>query len=263
VNRLASRVGVRATSVGLLLAGVAGGVYLGQGDQVQAKSVETNLVVQADAAELDLLKERHAEHAAARAPQRKAQADAAQKAAAEAKAAAGRARKLEKAAIAKKAAEKKVAEEKAAEEKRAEEKRAEEAEEAASESDSDSDSSSTSDSGGSSRPFTGPIPDSCGDYSGTREIGCAVLLSKGFGLNQMPCLDKLWKKESGWNHLAENPSSKAYGIPQALPGRKMASAGRDWRSNPATQIKWGLGYIKGRYGSPCEAWSHSRRVGWY
>jgi hypothetical protein len=79
----------------------------------------------------------------------------------------------------------------------------------------------------------------------------------------MPCLDKLWKKESGWNHKARNNSSGAYGIPQAYPGNKMASVGSDWKTNPATQIKWGLGYIKGRYKTPCGAWAKSQSSGWY
>ncbi|HEX5594430.1 MAG TPA: lytic transglycosylase domain-containing protein [Micromonosporaceae bacterium] len=112
-------------------------------------------------------------------------------------------------------------------------------------------------------PYTGPIPASCEEYSGNRKIGCAILLDSGFGLEEMPCLDKLWTKESGWNHKARNRSSGAYGIPQALPGSKMSTAGDDWEINPATQIKWGMGYIKGRYGTPCKAWEHSQRVGWY
>lgn len=245
MNRLWSRLGVRAASVGLLLTGVAGGVYLGQDQEVKQLSVQQSLVGQAEAAEIDLLKERHAEHAAARAPQRRAEAEAAQKAATEAKAAASRARKIEKAAIAKKAAEKKAAEEAA--------KAAKDAEESG---DSDSDS-------GEAKPFNGPIPASCSEYRGNRKIGCALLLDAGFSLGQMPCLDKLFKKESGWNHKASNRSSGAYGIPQALPGKKMASAGSDWRTNPATQIEWGLGYIKGRYNTPCNAWSHSQNTGWY
>ncbi|GAA0356343.1 lytic transglycosylase domain-containing protein [Actinoallomurus spadix] len=80
---------------------------------------------------------------------------------------------------------------------------------------------------------------------------------------QFPCLVKLWNRESSWNHKAHNPWSGAYGIPQALPGKKMRSAGKDWKTNPATQIKWGLKYIKGRYKTPCGAWSHMRRTGWY
>jgi hypothetical protein len=109
----------------------------------------------------------------------------------------------------------------------------------------------------------GPIPDSCNTYSGNRAIGCAEILIAGFGLDQMPCLDKLWTKESGWNHKALNKSSGAYGIPQSLPGDKMATVAADWETNPATQIKWGLSYIKKRYGSPCVAWQHSIDKGWY
>jgi len=87
--------------------------------------------------------------------------------------------------------------------------------------------------------------------------------ARGWSSSQFTCLDLLWKRESGWNYKADNPTSSAYGIPQALPGSKMASAGSDWRTNPATQIKWGLNYIAGRYGTPCAAWAHSERVGWY
>lgn len=113
------------------------------------------------------------------------------------------------------------------------------------------------------RPPPLPIPASCAVYTGNRATGCAVLLASGFGLDQMPCLDKLWTKESQWNHKARNPSSGALGIPQSLPGSKMATAGGDYLSNPATQIKWGLGYIKGRYRTPCAAWAHSQSRGWY
>ncbi|WP_433145047.1 NlpC/P60 family protein [Actinomadura nitritigenes] len=85
----------------------------------------------------------------------------------------------------------------------------------------------------------------------------------GWGGNQWSPLDRLWTRESGWRWNATNPSSGAYGIPQALPPSKMASAGRDWKTNWATQINWGLGYIAGRYGSPSGAWSHSQKTGWY
>ncbi len=81
--------------------------------------------------------------------------------------------------------------------------------------------------------------------------------------NQWSPLDQLWERESGWRWNATNPTSGAYGIPQALPPSKMASAGGDWKTNWATQINWGLGYIAGRYGAPAGAWSHSRRTGWY
>lgn len=85
----------------------------------------------------------------------------------------------------------------------------------------------------------------------------------GWGDDQFSCLVSLWNKESGWNASAYNAGSGAYGIPQALPGNKMASAGADWQTNPATQIAWGMGYISGRYGTPCGAWGYSQSTGWY
>ncbi|WP_292870979.1 phospholipase [Microbacterium sp.] len=84
----------------------------------------------------------------------------------------------------------------------------------------------------------------------------------GWGDGQFSCLASLWQKESGWNYRAYNPSG-ATGIPQALPGSKMASAGADWQTNAATQIAWGLDYIKRAYGSPCAAWGHSQAMNWY
>jgi hypothetical protein len=81
--------------------------------------------------------------------------------------------------------------------------------------------------------------------------------------SQHSCLVNLWNRESGWRHTADNPTSSAYGIPQALPGSKMASAGADWRTNPETQIKWGLNYIDKRYKTPCGAWSAFKKKGWY
>jgi hypothetical protein len=96
-----------------------------------------------------------------------------------------------------------------------------------------------------------------------RTIARALLAEFGFSESQFGCLDSLWERESHWNVYADNPSSSAYGIPQALPGSKMSSAGADWATNPVTQIRWGLGYIEDRYGSPCGAWSHSQGHGWY
>jgi hypothetical protein len=96
-----------------------------------------------------------------------------------------------------------------------------------------------------------------------RTIARAMLPDFGFGSDQFSCLDSLYVGESGWNVHADNPSSSAYGIPQALPGSKMSSAGSDWEDNAATQIRWGLGYIQGRYGSPCSAWSFKQGNGWY
>ena len=96
-----------------------------------------------------------------------------------------------------------------------------------------------------------------------KSVARAMLADYGWSDGQFNCLDSLWTRESNWNYRAENPSSGAYGIPQALPGDKMASVGSDWRTNPATQIKWGLGYISDVYGTPCGAWEHSQSVGWY
>ncbi len=87
--------------------------------------------------------------------------------------------------------------------------------------------------------------------------------ARGWSSAQYKCLVKLWEKESNWKYTARNRSSGAYGIPQALPARKMASAGKDWRTNPATQIEWGLKYIADRHDTPCGAWGHSQRRGWY
>src|SRR5690606_28488955 len=84
-----------------------------------------------------------------------------------------------------------------------------------------------------------------------KEIAKMLLAEFGFGTDQFSCLDQLWTRESNWRWNADNPTSSAYGIPQALPGSKMASAGADWATNPVTQIRWGLGYIEGRYGTPC------------
>ena len=96
-----------------------------------------------------------------------------------------------------------------------------------------------------------------------RQIAHAMLGSFGWSSSQFSCLDPLWAHESGWSVTAYNAGSGAYGIPQALPGSRMASAGPDWQANAATQIRWGLEYIKGTYGSPCAAWDHEQATGWY
>ena len=220
MERLWSRVGVRATSVGLLVAGVIGGVHLGQLREDQP-TTRLQVAAQIDGADLQFLKARQNEQAAARAWQRAAGRDAADEAAGQAKKAASKARTAQKKEIARKAAE-----------------------------------------SGAAVPFNGPIPGSCKEYSGNRAVGCALTLQAGFPISEFPCLERLWTKESGWNERAANPSG-AYGIPQALPGSKMGSVASDWRTNPATQIKWGLGYIEGRYSTPCGAWAHSESHGWY
>lgn len=230
MSRLWSRFGLRTLSIGLLLAVVIGGLYLLQNRQAGSggnpAAAATNASVNAEQ-----LAERTAVRAASTSRQRAAQQQAEKKAKAAAKAAAKRAGRVNDAATRKK----------------------EEAE-----------SAGAGTSGNKATvPYAGPIPSSCNEYKGNRRTGCALLLDAGFGLDQMSCLDRLWKKESGWNHRARNNSSGAYGIPQALPGSKMGTVADDWETNPATQIKWGLKYIKGRYGTPCGAWGHSQDVGWY
>ena len=128
-----------------------------------------------------------------------------------------------------------------------------------------------------------PPPDPCFDYQhledGTAErtrqhhfnhldakgyarwrIACV----HGWGTREWECLEKLWTRESDWHHLARNRDSGAYGIPQAVPGSKMRVRGEDWRHNPRTQVRWGTSdYIAARYGTPCQAWQHFDRKGWY
>lgn len=99
--------------------------------------------------------------------------------------------------------------------------------------------------------------------AGAQAIASSMMSSYGWDSSQFSCLVSLWNRESGWNYQAQNSSSGAYGIPQALPGSKMSSVASDWATNPTTQIIWGLKYIDGRYGSPCSAWAHSESVGWY
>ncbi len=113
-------------------------------------------------------------------------------------------------------------------------------------------------SSGTSAPVVEPPP----NPASAQGIAYHMLASFGFSTSQWSCLDSLWSQESGWRYNAENPSG-AYGIPQALPGSKMATAGADWLTNPATQIKWGLGYIKSDYGTPCNAWAHEQTYGYY
>ncbi len=96
-----------------------------------------------------------------------------------------------------------------------------------------------------------------------KTLARALMPEFGMATSEFGCLDSLWTKESGWSVTADNPTSSAYGIPQALPGSKMASAGPNWQNNAETQIRWGLGYINDRYGSPCSAWSHSQSNNWY
>ena len=101
------------------------------------------------------------------------------------------------------------------------------------------------------------------DPGTAQAIAYEMVAARGWAVSEFDCLVALWNRESHWNVYSNNVRSGAYGIPQALPGSKMASAGADWATNPATQITWGLGYITGRYGTPCGAWGHSQSSGWY
>lgn len=97
-----------------------------------------------------------------------------------------------------------------------------------------------------------------------RRVAASIAVTRyGWRSAELDCLDALWTRESGWDATAANPSTGAYGIPQALPGSKMSAFGADWRTNPVTQITWGLDYVSDVYGSPCGAWKAFRAKGWY
>jgi hypothetical protein len=98
-----------------------------------------------------------------------------------------------------------------------------------------------------------------GVSSNPRDIAKSLSAARGWTAQQWMCLDTLWQHESMYRTTARNSRSGAYGIPQALPASKMSTAGADWRTNPVTQVRWGLQYIAVRYGSPCDAWSYWRR----
>jgi hypothetical protein len=217
------RFALRGVAVLLLMMGLAGGAYLGKQAQLRPASL-TVADTRAEAAELRMLDGILEERARA---------------------------EQERLAEEREKAEREARKRAEAEEAR----RAREAEEAASRQQAESRSVP-------SEPV-GPIPESCEEFGGNRAIGCALMVEAGFELEHMVCLDDLWSHESGWNELAQNPNSGAYGIPQALPGSKMAAFGDDWETNPATQIRWGLSYISGRYGSPCGAWDYFEANGWY
>jgi hypothetical protein len=125
----------------------------------------------------------------------------------------------------------------------------------------------TSGSSGTTGPSAAAVPAqpavAAAATGSPQQTAMGMLGSFGWSSGQFSCLDALWNRESGWNPYASNAGSGAYGIPQALPGSKMASAGADWQTNPATQIRWGLGYIQATYGSPCGAWGHEQGYGWY
>jgi len=96
-----------------------------------------------------------------------------------------------------------------------------------------------------------------------KEFAYGLVRDNNWGRDQYSCLVALWERESNWRWDAMNKSSGAYGIPQSLPGRKMAEMGADWATNPETQVRWGVSYIKSRYGAPCGAMAHSNKFNWY
>jgi hypothetical protein len=225
-----NRTALRVLSILVLLLGLVGGAYLSNDRHNQQVATAASANGDIDASYQQQLADQQAAAYAAAAPQRAqiaaAQAAANQAATSAASAAAAQAKKAQDTARAKK---------------------------------TDTSSRSTT----RSTTSFGPIPKSCGAYTGNKAIGCTLLLSANYGLDQMPCLDKMWTRESNWRTTAKNPSSGSYGIPQALPASKMAKFGSDYKSNPATQIKWGLDYIKSRYGSPCQAWTFWQAHNWY
>lgn len=127
----------------------------------------------------------------------------------------------------------------------------------------DSSGSGESDDSGSSGGSSYPTG---GSYTGESPQAIAQQMLSDRGMSdQWGCFEAIIGQESGWDPYATNPSSGAYGIPQALPGSKMASAGSDWQTNPATQISWAIGYMNDRYGSPCGAYDFkfTQGNGWY
>jgi hypothetical protein len=121
----------------------------------------------------------------------------------------------------------------------------------------------SNDGGGGDGSVTDVPSSGVNDPPAAQAFAWAMLASYGFGQDQDNCLLWLWNRESGWRTNAYNPAGPAYGIPQSLPGSKMAAVGADWRTNYRTQVTWGILYIMDRYGSPCGAWAHSEAIGWY
>ncbi len=182
VSRLWSRSGLRMLSIFVLMFGLVGGGVLSLDRQSQQRATALGEQARIDSSYQQQLQQEKAAAYQAAAPFRAAQATAQAKAAAAAAAAAAKAKAAETAARKAHVATRST----------------------------------------TRTPSFGPIPTSCSTYDGNRAIGCTLLLDAGFGLSEMPCLDKMWTRESNWRTTAENPSSHSYGIPQALPADKMA-----------------------------------------
>jgi hypothetical protein len=108
-----------------------------------------------------------------------------------------------------------------------------------------------------------PPAGSSSSANSNERLGMSMAAHRGWARGQAKCLNLLWTRESGWRLVWNYQGSGAFGIPQALPPQKMASAGADYMTNPVTEIKWGLGYITRSYGTPCKAWAHEESDGWY
>jgi Transglycosylase SLT domain len=224
VIRLWPRIGVfRMLSVALLVLGVVAGVYLSAARQSQQRVVKSAQIAQSDKDEQRELRMLTADRQRASEASRSAQRDAQAKADAAAAEAANQARAAEDAARKQQPVK----------------------------------------PGGSATPTKPPVSPPCTTYSGNQAIGCTLMLESGFPIDQFSCLKNMWNKESGWNEKAYNKSSGAGGIPQANPESKMSVYGADYKTNPATQIRWGLNYIKNKYSTPCGAWSYWQAHGYY
>jgi hypothetical protein len=216
---------MRSLAIGLLVLSLVGGYWLGTDRQTQQHNAVLADAQRSDLSDLYQQKLDAAAQWRANAGQRAAQADAKAKADAAAKAAADQAKAADDAARKQQEASR----------------------------------------GGTRPPATPgvPIPSSCAQFSGNQALACAILPQFGYGLDQMNCLVPMWDHESHWNEKARNPSSGAYGIPQALPASKLAAYGADYLTNPVPQIKWGINYTKTKYGSPCDAWAFWQNHHWY
>jgi hypothetical protein len=261
LKRALNRPLVSGTTALVVSATLAGGVAVAVDRPSSARAASTTSTASSQAAEAARAQAAAAVKAEAARKQAVAKAEAARKAAAKAKAEAKR-KAAAKAAAKRKAAAKAAAKRKAAAraaaarkaqraaERRAAERRAEKRRAAKRKAAARAQRVSRSTE---RRSVSGGSP---------KAIARGMVASR-WGAGQFSCLERLWSKESGWRVTANNPSSSAYGIPQALPGSKMASAGPNWRTNARTQITWGLNYISASYGSPCAAWAHSRSHNWY
>lgn len=240
-HRMSVAAGVVAAALGVASLGQAANATFNLPEMSQA--AQTQASVQLDP--------QTRENAAAEAA---AQAEAAKRAAAE------------KAAVAKAAAEKAAAEKAAAEKAAADKAAAEQAaaaQAAAEKAAADAAAKAAAEKAAAEAAAAAAAPKAVDDPAAAKAYAASILANYGWGPGEMTALNTLWEKESNWRTTATNASSGAYGIVQSLPAGKMASAGADWQTNYQTQIKWGLNYIKERYGSPSAALAFHLANNWY